>query len=595
MGSSQLDPERNPGERANNAFPRRDLELAPVNGPDDLMVLMADSADMITVATSEGKYRYVSPASRTLFLWDPVDLKGRHQEEFIHPDDAEAMRDAEKSSLLIDSTFTTTYRFRCGNGQYSWVEATFHRVEANGEVLIVGSIRDVETRKETDVQLQRQAWTDPLTGIANRSVLMDRLHHALARLDRSSGILAVFFLDLDRFKVINDSLGHRIGDVVLKTIAERLLRFIRSTDTLGRLGGDEFVLIAEEMADEQTAVELGNRITESCREPFKVGEEEFVCTASIGIATTADSHQSGENLLQEADLALYRAKDRGRDRAEVFDEELRTTAVGRLAIERMLRRAIDESRLRLHYQPIVELSSNRVVSVEALVRIFDRELGLIEPVSFLTVAEETGLLFGIDEWVFTEALRETAGWRARLSQNGSPRVGLNVTSRRVADATFCEATVNALDSNGLARDSLEIEVTERVLMEASNSAMTGLRALRDAGIKVGLDDFGTGFSSLAYLRQFPLDFLKIDMSFIHGLAPGNSEEAIVEAIIGLSHAIDLQVVAEGVETQEQLDSLVRLGCDRAQGFLFARPGEPALVEDLVMTGGNSPHLNLNGS
>jgi FOG: EAL domain len=237
--------------------------------------------------------------------------------------------------------------------------------------------------------------------------------------------------------------------------------------------------------------------------PFRIGAEEFVCTVSVGIATTTDAHHVPERLLQEADLALYRAKDRGRDRAEVFDEDLRTTAVGRLGTERMLRRAIDEERLRVQYQPIIDLRSGRVVSVEALVRVFDPELGVLEPDSFLEVAEETGLLATMDEWVFTEALHEAAGWCDRLGMTHCPRLNLNVTSRRVADAGFYEAIVGAIDSKGLARSSMQVEVTERVLMEASNSALAGLRALREGGIQVGLDDFGTGFSSLAYLRQFP--------------------------------------------------------------------------------------------
>ncbi|MGZ5306970.1 MAG: putative bifunctional diguanylate cyclase/phosphodiesterase, partial [Actinomycetota bacterium] len=319
--------------------------------------------------------------------------------------------------------------------------------------------------------------------------------------------------------------------------------------------------------------------------PFRIGAEEFVCTVSIGIATTADAHHVSESLLQEADLALYRAKDRGRDRAEVFDEDLRTTAVGRLGTERMLRRAIDEGRLRVQYQPIIDLRSGRVVSVEALVRVFDPDLGVLEPDSFLEVAEETGLLATMDEWVFAEALREATGWCDRLGETHCPRLNLNVTSRRVADATFYEAVVGALDSRGLSRNSMQVEVTERVLMEASNSALAALRALREGGIQVGLDDFGTGFSSLAYLRQFPLDFVKIDRSFINGLDRGSGEDAIVNAIIGLSHAFGLEVVAEGVETRGQLESLTELGCDQAQGFLLASPGEPSAVDELVMAGG----------
>ena len=566
----------------------QDVRLDDFDLADDVDALTAASADMITVATNEGVYRYVSPAATRLFLWDPVELIGSNQERFAHPDDIPSMRSAARASRSTDGFFTMTYRFRCGDGSFRWIEATYHRVNAGGESFVVGSVRDVAERKEADIILQHRASTDPLTGVANRTVLMDRLQHALHRLSRSSGVLAVLFLDLDRFKVINDSLGHQIGDGVLTAMAERLQQFIRPADTLARLGGDEFVIVAEDLTDESEAVALGDRIASAGRKPFRIGVEEFVCTVSVGVATTSDTHHVPERLLQEADLALYRAKDRGRNRAEVFDEDLRTTAVGRLGTERMLRRAIEEERLRVQYQPIIDLQSGRVVSVEALVRVLDPQVGLLEPDSFLEVAEETGLLATMDEWVFAEGLREASGWCDRLGSTYCPRLNLNVTSRRVADASFYDAVVCALDSNGLSRDSVQVEVTERVLMEASNSALAGLRALREGGIQVGLDDFGTGFSSLAYLRQFPLDFVKIDKSFIQGLARGSGEDAIVNAIIGLSHAFGLEVVAEGVETREQLDSLTELGCDQAQGFLLATPGAPTAVDALVMAGGFLP-------
>ena len=489
---------------------------------DDVEVLTSASADMITVASDDGVYRYVSPAARRLFLWDPGELVGHHQERFAHPDDVESMQTAARSSLSTDGFFTMTYRFLCGDGSFRWIEATYHRVDAGGESFVVGSVRDVAERKEADIILQHRASTDPLTGVANRTVLMDRLQHALHRLARSSGILAVLFLDLDRFKVINDSLGHQIGDGVLMAMAERLQQFIRPADTLARLGGDEFVIVAEDLTDEREAVALGDRIASAGRKPFKVGVEEFVCTVSVGIATTSDTHHVPESLLQEADLALYRAKDRGRDRAEVFDEDLRTTAVGRLGTERMLRRAIEEERLRVQYQPIIDLRSGRVVSVEALVRVLDPQLGLLEPESFLEVAEETGLLATMDEWVFMEGLREAGGWCDRLGSAHCPRLNLNVTSRRVADASFFDVVTGALDSKGLSRQSVQVEVTERVLMEASNSALAGLRALREGGIQVGPRRLRDGLLVARLPPAVPVDFVKIDKSFIHGLARGSA-------------------------------------------------------------------------
>jgi diguanylate cyclase (GGDEF)-like protein/PAS domain S-box-containing protein len=555
------------------------------NGADDdtapdWQALTAAGADMDTVATTDGSYRYVSPASRRLFGHDPSVFQGRHEDEFVHPDDLPAVG-AGRATAPGSQVFTITYRLRCADGSYCWVESTSRRVEVRGTPFLVATVRDISERQQAGVLLRHQAMSDPLTGVGNRAVLMDRLRQALRRQERGTGVLAVLFLDLDRFKVINDSMGHRVGDGVLQTMAQRLLRFLRASDTLARMGGDEFVIVAEGVVNEQAAMELGNRISQAGREPYQVGDEEFVCTVSVGIATTADSRHSPEGLLHEADLALYRAKDRGRDRAEAFDEALRTTAVGRLATERMLRRAIAEQRLRVHYQPIIDLRSGSPVSAEALVRIFDPQLGMLSPDSFLEVADETGLLVTIDEWVLAAAVQEATRWQARSADTGFSGVSVNITGRHLADERFTRGLIASLDKHGLLHAHRHVEVTERALMESSNSAMTGLRSLRDAGVKVGLDDFGTGFSSLAYLRQFPLDFIKIDTSLIHRMDGASGEEAIVAAIISLSHALGLSVIAEGVDTQHQLASLKSLGCDRAQGFLLARPGEPDAVDALI--------------
>jgi diguanylate cyclase (GGDEF)-like protein/PAS domain S-box-containing protein len=550
----------------------------------DFQELTAESADMSTVASADGVYRYVSLASRRLLGWDPSELEGNSAEEFVHPDDVPSIHSARATASARDRGAVVTYRFRRPDGSHRWVEATSREVQVDGSIFVVSTVRDVSERQKSDVLLQRRATTDPLTGVANRTVLMDRLEHAIRRLGRSQNQLAVLFLDLDRFKVINDSLGHRVGDAVLQAMAERLLRYIRLSDTLARLGGDEFVVLAEDVADQEAAIALGNRLAEAGREPYRVGEEEFVCTVSVGIAVTDDPRHTPEALLQEADLALYRAKDRGRNRAEVFDEDLRTSAVGRLGTERMLRRAIDERRLRLEYQPIFDLKSGLTLCAEALVRVFDPDVGLLQPDSFLQVAEETGLLITIDEWVISEALDQAALWHDRFPGNRFSGVSVNVTTRHLSDARFAQEVVAQLDVRALPHDHLQIEVTERVLMEASNSAMTGLRTLRDAGVQVGLDDFGTGYSSLAYLRQFPLDFVKIDQSFVRGLNAAAGQDAIVAAIIGLAHAIGLYVVAEGVETTTQLEALKQLGCDRAQGFLLGRPAAPGAIDVFIATG-----------
>jgi diguanylate cyclase (GGDEF)-like protein len=416
-------------------------------------------------------------------------------------------------------------------------------------------------------------------------VLMDRLRQGLRRMERGNGVLAVLYIDLDRFKIVNDSLGHRVGDAILLKMAERLTHHIRPADTLARLGGDEFVIVAENMVDQATAAELASRIIEAGREPFQVGMEEFVCTLSVGVVTTADSQRAAEDLLREADLALYRAKDRGRDRAEVYDEELQTKAVGRLVTERMLRRALDEGGLVVEYQPIIDLGTGGAVGSEALVRLRDPNTqGLLQPSAFLDVAEESGLLIAMDERVLADAVMQVSGWRTRLAGTQFVEVAINVTGRHLADVGFQKSIVQQLAAHGVEPSNLQLEVTERVLMEASNSAISGLRGLREAGVQVGLDDFGTGYSSLAYLRQFPLDFVKIDKSFIDDMERVAGNLAIVAAIISLAHALDLTVVAEGVETERQRRILEDLDCDRAQGFLFAGSVAPAAIDAFVQAG-----------
>jgi len=541
------------------------------------------SPDVQTVTTFEGVFLFVSHASLNLFGWRPELLVGRHQDEFVHPDDIALVIEARQRAALNPSRPTTTvYRFRCASGIYRWTEAVSLTVSDDNRRLSVSAVREIGDRKKSELDLERQATTDVLTGTANRAIFMDRLQQALRRLERGVGLVTVLFLDLDRFKLINDSVGHLVGDSVLTKMAERLRGFLRPHDTLARWGGDEFAMVIEGISSPEDAVMLGERIIEAGRVPFVIGDEQFICTTSLGIAVTTDPQHNAEDLLQEADMALYRAKDRGRDRAEVFDEDLRTRAVGRLGTERMLRRAIEEDRLRVSYQPIVNLGTGETVAAEALVRVWEPDLpDLIPAASFIGVAEETGLLATMDDWVLGQTIEQSKIWQEAFAGTAFAGVAINLTGRHLADAGFAESVIAELADHGLSTEALQIELTERVLMEASNSAMAGLKLLRDAGVKVGLDDFGTGYSSLSYLRQFPLDFVKIDRSFIRKLATGSTEMAIVASIIDLSHALSMTVVAEGVEVQSQLEELIDLGCDLAQGFHLGAAGTPALLEQHV--------------
>ncbi len=549
--------------------------------------VVATSGDLSTVVDLAGRYLYCSAASEEMFGWRPDELIGMSEDDLVHPDDGPTIR-ASRSARALRKPVTSTYRLRCKDSAYRWVEATSRRAKMGDAEVVVNTVRDITARQMHTAALELRATTDPLTGVANRTVLMDRLHQGLRRLGRSQGMLAVLYLDLDHFKVINDSLGHRVGDDVLLKIAERLTHHLRPADTLARLGGDEFVLVAEGVTDEAAAITLANRIIEDGRKPFHLDGDEFSCTMSIGVACTADSQRSGVELLSEADLALYRAKDKGRDRVAVFDEELRTTAVDRMVTERMLRRALDEDRIVVEYQPMVDIKSGYPLGAEALVRIREADHGLRQPGSFLGVAEETGLLIPIDEVVLADAVKQAGAWRGRMGTKFGG-VAVNVTARHLADIDFRQAVVDHLKVNNVPPSDLQVEVTEQVLMEASNSAMTGLRSLRALGVKIGLDDFGMGYSSLAYLRQFPLDFVKIDKSFIDGLVTDQRDRAVVSAIIVVAHALDLTVVAEGVEQESQREVLIDLDCDRAQGFLYAASGAPENVDSLVLPQGSKAY------
>jgi diguanylate cyclase (GGDEF)-like protein/PAS domain S-box-containing protein len=543
-----------------------------------------DSPDLHVLTRKDGTCCHVSPACQSLLGWQPEQLVGSLLASFIHPDDAGALDESLTAAGENPSaSVVTVARFRCEDGTYRWTESLARRVEGPESPLVLSAVRDIGERKRAEFDLELRATTDPLTGVANRTVFRDRLQQALRRLERREGLVGVLFLDLDRFKLINDSLGHQMGDTVLLKMADRLRGFLRPQDTLARLGGDEFAILVEDLVVPDALIALGTRIVEAARVPFSVGEEQFVCTASIGIAFTPDKFHSAESLLQEADLALYRAKNQGRDRAELFEEGLRSRLEGRLATERMLRRAIAEDRLRIEYQPVVDLATDSTVAVEALVRVWDAdEGGLIPAESFIGIAEEAGLLTVMDNWMLEQALQQAATWRALFVDTAFADVAINVTARRLADPAFAQSVLDLLAARELPTAVLQIEVTERVLMESSKSAMSGLHVLRAAGVKVGLDDYGTGYTSLSSLRNFPLDFVKVDRSFIRQLLPGTAERAIVASIIELAHALGMSVVAEGVETAFELEQLKLLGCDRAQGFLFATAGPPRVIEQRVL-------------
>jgi diguanylate cyclase (GGDEF)-like protein len=442
--------------------------------------------------------------------------------------------------------------------------------------------KQTETLRERTEDLAHVAVHDTLTGLPNRVLLADRLDQALARSLRTGSSVAVLFVDLDRFKFVNDSRGHAVGDELLVAVADRLRSVVRSADTVARFGGDEFVIVCE---DHDAAVEaslVAERIAGVLREPFLTDGQEVFLGASIGIAVADGATDSPESLIRDADAAMYRAKENGRDRSEFFDAVMRTEAVERFETQSALHRAVERDELRLHYQPVVDLASDVVVGVEALVRWERPHHGLVGPGAFIPLAEETGLIVPIGRWVLEEAARQVARWQA--ARPGWPlTVSVNLSAAQLRQADLLSLLSEIVAANGIDPAALCLELTESTFMEDADGHRAALSGIKAAGMSLAIDDFGTGFSSLTYLKRFPVNVLKIDQAFVAGLGRDAADTAIVKSVIDLAHALGLTVVAEGVETPEQADHLRVLGCDRAQGYHFARP-LPAADLDLLLGG-----------
>ncbi len=423
-------------------------------------------------------------------------------------------------------------------------------------------------------ELRHRTLHDALTGLPNRMLVLDRLTHALHRARRTGSGVGVLFLDLDEFKVVNDSLGHDRGDELLVEMGRRLTSVLRAGDTAARLGGDEFVVVCEDLdpADENAEMALVvERVAAALREPFRIAGRDIMCTASMGIAVAAADHDQPEQLLRDADMAMYRAKRRGRGRVDVFDDDLRTRALHRMQTELSLRRAVAEGELSLQYQPVVDVTTGRMVGVESLVRWVHPERGLVAPEEFLPVAEASGLVVPLGRWVLTEACRQAAVWQKEAEAGHPFWLAVNVSLQELTEGTFAQAVATAVAEAGVDPGRLRLEITERAMLEVARLTATELARLDEQGVMIGLDDFGTGYSSLALLRRFPVRFLKIDQTFVTGLDENRGDEAIVEAVLGLGRSLGLEVVAEGIETPGQLSQVARLGCRLGQGFHLARP------------------------
>ena len=542
-----------------------------------------------------GRWLYVSPQIEGLLGYTPEEWLADPKLwwERIHPDDRDQVLADEEAILVSAGTKSEAaqYRMVTRDGRTIWVsdDASVIKNGSGASLYWSGILSDITDRKVLEEQLKHQAFHDPLTGLANRALFVDRVEHALARGERDGMRVAVLFVDLDDFKTINDSLGHNGGDEVLVAVAGRLRECFRPGDTFARFGGDEFAILVEDTSL-SNATSVAYRIVDALGEPFSIGGREVMIHASVGIEFAEAQGTRTDELLRNADVAMYVAKGKGKARYQLFEPSMHTAALRRLEVKADLRRAVEKDEFVLHYQPIVSLNGGALLGMEALVRWNHPERGLLPPLDFISVAEQSGLITPLGRWVLREACRQATKWPL---SNPSISLSVNVSTTQFQQPGLVEDVANALWDSGLDPSILTLEITESVLVHDTDAVIEKLHRLKDFGVKVAIDDFGTGYSSLGYLKRFPIDILKIDKSFIDGVGNGAEEAAIAQAIIKLGESLGLEVVAEGIELPEQIDALQLLRCERGQGFFFSAPVDAETMGGLLANGsfpvGRSQH------
>ena len=556
-------------------------------------LLVNTSPDVIYTLDCDSRFTFLNESISHMLGYPPAELVGQGYEVLVPEDEQESaryrlnerrngeratrnleLRLKRKEDLLTGSEAATVTVEISATGMYRPLP------DGSGEFLGThGVARDISARKQAEATITFQAYHDLLTGLPNRALFNDRLGQAISQARRHGQALAVMFLDMDRFKMVNDTLGHLVGDGLLQSMAQRLRVSLREGDTLARIGGDEFMLLLPQVRTRENAAAIAQKIIASLKLPFRIDGHEIYSGMSIGIAVYPDDGDTLETLIKHADLAMYHAKDHGRNDYRFFTHDLQHTLSGRLAVENDMRHALTRGEFEMYYQPQVDIRSQRIRGMEALIRWNHPQRGLVVPNDFIPIAEECGLIAPISDWVLEAVCKQARSWRAMSKL--PIYLGVNLSARQIEHPHFVDKFILALNNHGIEGNGIEIEITESTLMRDMDGAIEKLRHLADFGVEISIDDFGTGYSSLSYLKKLPVHTLKIDRSFIQDLVTPSSGSTIVAGITAMAKGLHLKVVAEGVETSAQLDYLKSIGCDAYQGYLFSRPVTAHAATDLL--------------
>ncbi len=551
---------------------QRQAQEALQESEERLRTLVEGARDVIYTVTADGTLTSLNPAFETMTGWSRGDWLGNNFAPIVHPEDLPGVIERFQRLLRGGMTEPETHewRVRTKSGQYLTGEFAPVPMIKDGKVVgAMGFVRDITERRKAEETIRRLAYHDALTGLPNRALFEDRLRQSLAQAERSRQMLAVMFLDLDRFKLVNDTIGHVGGDELLKGVAEDLSEIVREGDTMARVGGDEFIVLLSGLSRAEDAIAVADRILGRLKEPRVLAGQEFRVSTSIGITVFPRDGEDTETLLRKADTAMYKAKERGRDNYQFYQSAMEASLLDRLALENDLRHAVEREEMLVYYQPVVDVHSGRTVGSEALVRWQHPQRGVVNPEEFIPLAEEAGLITEIGEWVLQTACAQNKAWQ---EDGREPlRITVNISARQLERDGLVAAVSRILNETGLSAHCLHLEITEGAMMKNVEFIIAMLEELRDMGVGISVDDFGTGYSSLNYLKRFPISTIKIDRSFIRDVVTDANDAAIVTTVITIAHSLHLKVIAEGVETEEQLDFLRERGCDEFQGYLISEP------------------------